>query len=87
MIVHEGQHYIYQPGLLPLEVWAADGGTVEQLSQIDQVAGQPLQWSSDHTALLVPRLREVGEDLRIEEEVMSTEIHEGGKVLFPALEL
>ena len=42
MIVHEGQHYIYQPGLLPLEVWAADGGTVEQLGQIDQVAGQSL---------------------------------------------
>lgn len=25
----------YQPGLLSLEVWAADGGAVEQLGQID----------------------------------------------------
>ena len=40
---------------------------MEQLSQMDQVAGQSLQWSSDHTALSVPGLREVGEDLWMEE--------------------
>ena len=61
MTVQEEQ--LYQPGLLSLEVWAADGSAVEQLGQMDQVAGQPLQWSSDHTALSVPRVREVGEDL------------------------
>ena len=40
MAVKEGQ--LYQPGLLSLEVWAANGGAVEQLSQMDQVAGQSL---------------------------------------------
>ena len=66
LTVQEGQ--LDQPGLLSLEVWAANGGAVEQFGQMDKVAGQSLQWSSDHTALSVPGFREVGEDLWMEED-------------------
>ena len=70
---------LYQPGLLSLEVWATNGGAVEQLSQMDKVAGQSLQWPSNHTALSVPGFREVGEDLWMEEggEYLDPEGREG----------
>lgn len=36
---------------------------MEQLSKVDKVADKPLQRPSHHAALLVPGLREVGDNL------------------------
>ena len=37
---------------------------MEQLSKVDKIADKPLQWPGHYTAVLIPGLREVGDNLR-----------------------